>query len=379
MRALEVLAERLEQLKHDVPLTDAVGTVTAISPSGILVSGLSRHLALGDLVRIGARDGVMAEVIRLDQSLALVRCFESGVPITLMQPVVARGRFRIAPCATWKGRMLDAMARPIDGGAGLLKGANLVGVDASPPSAMTRQMVNLPAKTGVRVIDAFTPLCEGQRIGIFAGSGVGKSTLLSMLGGADAFDTVIVVLVGERGREVREFAESTLHKHPTRMISVVATSDETPMMRRLAPRTGMRIAEYFRDQGENVLLIMDSVTRYAHACRDVALAAGEAPVARGFPPSVFTDLPQLLERAGPGAIKGGYITGIFSVLVDGDDHNDPVSRCHTRHARRTSCAQSANCRTGSLSSRQSACVAVAPFTSCVERSAAQAGEPIARA
>lgn len=323
--ALEQLARRFDQLQNEVPFNEAIGAVTAISPSGVVVSGLSQYLALGDLVRIGGAEGALAEVIRLDQTLALVRCFESSVPISLMQPVVARGRFRIAPCTSWKGRMLDAMARPIDGSGALHRGAELVGVDATPPSAMTRQMVKLPAKTGVRLIDVFTPLCEGQRIGIFAGSGVGKSTLLSMLGGAHHFETVVVVLVGERGREVREFAESTLHKHSTRMISVVATSDETPMMRRLAPRTGMRIAEYFRDRGENVLLIMDSVTRYAHACRDVALAAGEAPVARGFPPSVFTELPQLLERAGPGAVRGGFITGIFSVLVDGDDHNDPVA------------------------------------------------------
>jgi len=146
-----------------------------------------------------------------------------------------------------------------------------------------------------------------------------------MLSSAAGFDTVIVILVGERGREVREFAESTLGRDKHRLVSVVATGDESPMMRRLAPRTGMRLAEYFRDQGENVLLIMDSVTRYAHACRDVALSAGEAPVARGFPPSIFSDLPQLLERAGPGAEGTGFITGIFSVLVDGDDHNDPIA------------------------------------------------------
>ncbi len=177
----------------------------------------------------------------------------------------------------------------------------------------------------MRAIDVFTPLCAGQRIGVFAGSGVGKSTLLAMLAGAGDFDTVVVGLVGERGREAREFLEDTLAPHRDRAIAVVATSDETPSMRRLAPRAAMAIAEYFRDLGENVLLIVDSATRFAHACRDVALAAGEPPVARGYTPSVFSDLPKLLERAGPGEVGKGVVTGVFSVLVDGDDHNDPVA------------------------------------------------------
>ncbi len=180
-------------------------------------------------------------------------------------------------------------------------------------------------KTGVRVIDIFAPLCAGQRIGIFAGSGVGKSTMLGMLAACRGFDTVVVALVGERGREVREFIEDCLGENRARAITVVATGDESPMMRRLAARTATTVAESFRDAGESVLLIIDSVTRYAHAARDVALAAGEPAVARGYPPSVFSELPKLLERAGPGITGGGSITGVFSVLVDGDDHNDPVA------------------------------------------------------
>jgi flagellum-specific ATP synthase len=322
---LQRLASRIEHLRRHAPLAEFTGRVSGVAPSGVTVSGLSRQVAVGDLVRIGGINGILAEVIRLDSDEAMVRCFEASVTVRLNQEVVARGKFSIAPTQAWKGRMIDAMGRPLDGNPDIEEGSEALQVDAVPPSAMTRQLVKIPVRTGIRTLDVFTPLCEGQRIGIFAGSGVGKSTLLSMLGAASTFQTVVVVLVGERGREVREFAESTLHRHHDRMISIVATGDETPMMRRLAPRTGMRIAEYFRDRGENVLLIMDSVTRYAHACRDVALAAGEAPVARGFPPSVFTELPQLLERAGPGAVEGGFITGIFSVLVDGDDHNDPVA------------------------------------------------------
>jgi flagellum-specific ATP synthase len=177
----------------------------------------------------------------------------------------------------------------------------------------------------VRAIDIFSPLCLGQRLGIFAGSGVGKSTLLSMLARAEAFDKVVIALVGERGREVREFLDDALGERRQNAITVVATGDESPMMRRLAPKTAMTIAEYFRDRGESVLLIIDSVTRFAHAAREVALAAGEPAVARGYAPSVFSDLPRLLERAGPGVEGQGSITGFFSVLVDGDDHNDPVA------------------------------------------------------
>jgi flagellum-specific ATP synthase len=162
-------------------------------------------------------------------------------------------------------------------------------------------------------------------VGVFAGSGVGKSSLLAMLARAPQIDTVVIGLVGERGREVREFLDQTLADGRASAVAVVSTGDESPMMRRLAPKTATAIAEYFRDRGESVLLIIDSVTRFAHAARDVALAAGEPAVARGYAPSVFSDLPRLLERAGPGEEGSGSITGIFSVLVDGDDHNDPVA------------------------------------------------------
>ncbi len=193
------------------------------------------------------------------------------------------------------------------------------------PRLSRRARVETPIRTGVRVVDLFTPLCLGQRVGVFAGSGVGKSSLLGMLARSPQFDTVVIALVGERGREVREFLGDSLGKGRHSAISVVSTGDESPMMRRLAPKTAMAIAEYFRDRGDSVLLIVDSITRYAHAERDVALAAGEPAVARGYAPSVFSDLPRLLERAGPGEENAGSITGIFSVLVDGDDHNDPVA------------------------------------------------------
>jgi flagellum-specific ATP synthase len=231
----------------------------------------------------------------------------------------------LAPCPAWKGRAIDALAQPIDGAGPLPLGDRVMPIDGEPPPALRRTRLRKPIKSGIRVVDFFTPLCAGQRIGVFAGSGVGKSTMLAMLARAPDFDTVVIGLVGERGREVREFLDDALADNRHSAIAVVSTGDESPMMRRLAPRTAMAVAEYFRDRGDQVLLIVDSVTRFAHAARDVALAAGEPAVARGYAPSVFSDLPRLLERAGPGLEDSGSITGVFSVLVDGDDHNDPVA------------------------------------------------------
>ena len=216
------------------------------------------------------------------------------------------------------------MARPADGGPPLVRGPRSVSLDRPPPAAFHRERINEPAFTGVRAIDVFTPLCVGQRIGVFAGSGVGKSTLLSMLARGNRFDTTVFAAIGERGREVKEFVEDTLGDGIGKAVVVVSTSDESPMMRRLAAKTALCVAEYFRDTGQRVLLIFDFITRYAQAAREIALASGEPPVSRGFPPSVFTGLPKLLERAGCDA-HGGSITGVFSVLVEGDDHNDPIA------------------------------------------------------
>ena len=231
----------------------------------------------------------------------------------------------LAPCPTWKGRVIDALGRPIDGAGACQPGDRACRSTASRRRRCRRARVASRSSRESASIDFFTPLCAGQRIGVFAGSGVGKSTMLAMLARAPDFDTVVIALVGERGREVREFLDDTLADNRQSAIAVVSTGDESPMMRRLAPRTAMAVAEYFRDRGDPVLLIVDSVTRFAHAARDVALAAGEPAVARGYAPSVFCDLPRLLERAGPGLEDSGSITGVFSVLVDGDDHNDPVA------------------------------------------------------
>ncbi|MBZ8131796.1 flagellar protein export ATPase FliI [Afifella sp. IM 167] len=326
MHALSRLKTAIDSAFVEMPLLRIGGVVTEVSPTYCRVSGLSPFLRLGERVSFhdGARTAI-GEVMRIDEEGATVKPFEARMTFGIGTQAWRAGPVSLAPLPAWKGRVINAVGEPVDGLGPLAHGEKAVPVDAEPPKAMTRARVQRPLVTGVKAIDIFTPICEGQRIGIFAGSGVGKSTLLSMLAHADSFDTVVVALVGERGREVREFLEGALAANRSRSVTVVATGDEGPMMRRLAPLSAMAIAEYFRDRGDSVLLIVDSVTRYAHAARDVALAAGEPAVARGYAPSVFSDLPKLLERAGPGAEGTGAITGIFAVLIDGDDHNDPVA------------------------------------------------------
>ncbi|MDZ4790679.1 MAG: flagellar protein export ATPase FliI [Hyphomicrobiales bacterium] len=303
------------------------GVVTEASATAYRISGLSQFLRLGDWVRFEAVGCVnqLGEAIKVDVSTAIVKPFQAHMQAGVGALAWRVGAFAINPDESWKGRVINALGEPIDAGGALQQGPRPFAADREPPLPLTRARVNTPVKTGVAAIDIFTPLCAGQRIGVFAGSGVGKSILLAMLARSQGFDTAVIALVGERGREVREFLEDTLGEARQRAVVVVATGDESAMMRRLALKTAMGIAEYFRDAGEKVLLIADSVTRFAHAAREVALAAGEPPVARGYPPSVFTDLPRILERAGPGGVGGGSITGVFSVLVDGDDHNDPIA------------------------------------------------------
>jgi flagellum-specific ATP synthase len=323
---LDRLAAAIETAGTEVPKVRVGGPIREVAPTHYRVAGLSSVLRLGE--RLGFEAGgrlVTGEVVRIDEAFATVKPFEGRIGVGLGTIAFRMGAVSLRPHESWKGRVVNALGEPIDGGAALTHGPRAMPADAEPPPAMTRARVKAPLKTGVRVIDLFAPFCEGQRIGIFAGSGVGKSTMLSMIARAQGYDSVVVALVGERGREVREFLEGPLAANLGRAVVVVSTGDESPMMRRLAPQSAIAIAEYFRDAGQSVLLIVDSVTRFAHAARDVALAAGEPAVARGYAPSVFSDLPKLLERAGPGREGSGSISGVFAVLVDGDDHNDPVA------------------------------------------------------
>ncbi|THD49325.1 MAG: flagellar protein export ATPase FliI [Bradyrhizobium sp.] len=324
--ALARLESGLTQAIKTQPFTSVAGVVTEIAMSHYRVAGLSRFLRLGECVSVDAGDRFqLGEVVRIDDATVTLKPFDARCDAAIGARAYRAQSLSLAPSPAWKGRAIDALGRPIDGGGPLPAGDHVMPLDAEPPPALQRSRVRKPIKSGIRIIDFFTPLCAGQRVGVFAGSGVGKSTMLAMLARAPDFDTVVIALVGERGREVREFLDDALVDNRQSAVAVVSTGDESPMMRRLAPRTAMAVAEYFRDRGDSVLLIIDSVTRFAHAARDVALAAGEPAVARGYAPSVFSDLPRLLERAGPGIEGSGSITGIFSVLVDGDDHNDPVA------------------------------------------------------
>ena len=223
--------------------------------------------------------------------------------------------------------MVDLLGVPLDGLGSLGSGTSRA-IRADPPNAARRARLGPRVSLGVRALDLFATCRTGQRLGLFAGSGVGKSTLLAMMAQQAECDVIVLALVGERGRELREFIEDDLGAEGlARSVVVVATSDQPPLMRREAAYAAMTVAEHFRDQGKSVLLLMDSVTRFCLALREIGLAAGEPPATRGYPPSVFAELPRLLERAGPGpdGSNAGHITAIFTVLVEGDDHNEPVA------------------------------------------------------
>lgn len=303
------------------------GRVADVRGLSVRVRGLPSRV--GDIVRIGDADrAVPAEVVAvsLDSAARVATCLPLGdlTGIAAGDPVVGTG----APLQVHVGRellgtVLDGLGRPLDGSP-LPVGLPRVDLDGTPPDALTRARVDTPLPTGVRAIDTLTPVGRGQRLGIFAGSGVGKSSLLSMLTRGTSAGVTVLALIGERGREVREFLEDDLGPEGLRnAVVVVATSDQPPMVRLRAAFVATRIAEWFRDSGEDVLLLMDSVTRLAMAQREIGLSAGEPPTTRGYPPSVFAMLPRLLERAGAAAV--GSITALYTVLVDGDDHNEPIA------------------------------------------------------
>jgi flagellum-specific ATP synthase len=316
------------------------GYVTRCSGGVVAASGLNGRAAIGDTCLIERRRpgstgcptlfpaaaAVTAEVVGFTESGVKLVPYEEPQGITQGARVALEpGLGSLRPCAAWRGRVLDAMARPIDGGPPLPQGRQPYPIVARGIAAERRRGLGPRLALGVRALDLFTPCCEGQRLGIFAGSGVGKSTLLSMITAGSDADVLVVGLIGERGRELHDFLEHTLGPEGrARSIVVAATSDMPAMLRRRAAYVTLTIAEQLRDQGLRVLCLIDSVTRFAMALREIYLAAGEVPTSRGYPPSVFAELPRLLERAGPGD-GAGSITGLFAVLVEGDDTNEPIS------------------------------------------------------
>ena len=299
------------------------GTVTAVLGLAVEVSGL--RAPVGDTVLLDTPAGPrQAEVVAADS--AVLRCLPASGTQGLTVGSRARrlGSAALVPTG-WSllGRVLDADGTPLDGGPALTDAPRLP-VHNEAPHPLERARVDTPLPLGVRVMDAFTTVGRGQRLGIFAGSGVGKSTLLSMITRGSGVRATVIALVGERGREVREFLEDDLGPEGlSRSVVVVATSDQAPLMRLRAAFTATRIAESLADDGADVLLMLDSLTRVAMAQREVGLSAGEPPATRGYPPSTFALLPRLLERAGPRAT--GSITGLYTVLVEGDDHNEPIA------------------------------------------------------
>ncbi len=284
--------------------------------------------AVGDVLRVcGASDDVegLAQVVALEDRHVRSMMLTPGIRVTtdtVLRKSPAQGL--VAPIGEGLlGRVLDAFGEPLDGN-GPLGSVDPVLLSASPPNPMTRMPLTERFTTGITAIDGLLPLASGQRIGLFAGSGVGKSVLLGMIAQGNSADRTVICLVGERGREVSEFIHDNVGPEGlSRSVVVVATSDQPAPARITAAEYATRIAEWFRDQGRSVLLIMDSLTRYAMALREVGLASGEMPVARGYPPSVFTALPKLAERTG--SDEHGAITAVYTVLVEGDDMQEPIA------------------------------------------------------
>lgn len=355
------------------------GRVIGASGLSVELAGIARHAGLGSRLIMEGRDyrQVHAEVVSFRNGIARAMAFDDlegigpGTEVRLVtSAAVGAGLTGVAGQApqvaslrsggtlgvdeSWLGRIVDPLGRPLDHRGPLRRGRRR-SVRATPPDSASRARLGPPLDLGVRALDLFTTMRAGQRLGLFAGSGVGKSTLMSMLARQARCDVAVIALVGERGREVREFVEDDLGEDGlARSVVVAATSDTPPLMRREAAYAAMTIAETFRDRGKSVLLMMDSITRFCLALREIGLSAGEPPATRGYPPSVFAELPRLLERAGPGAaatahrglvgsgrivsgreagegdasdpiVPSGSITGLFTVLVEGDDHNEPVA------------------------------------------------------
>jgi len=310
------------------------GTVTAVLGMLIECSGIERLLSVGSRCRIigqkgghGVAPAVLAEVVGFNQNRALLMPFGGlegigpGAKVTLEENASV-----CYPGEGWLGRVINAMGEPVDGKGPLPRGSTPYSLRNKPPEAHERSRVRGKLNLGVRGINTFLTCCRGQRMGIFSGSGVGKSIIMSMLARYSQADVNVIGLIGERSRELQEFIEDDLQEEGLKKsVVIVATSSEYALLRRQAAYLTMSVAEYFRDQGKDVLCLMDSVTRFAMAQREIGLSAGEPPTSKGYTPTVFAELPKLLERAGPGKVGQGSITGLFTVLVEGDDSNEPIS------------------------------------------------------
>ncbi len=325
---MPTLNAKIENLMGRVDGVDAVefsGRVSKVV--GMAVESRGPLVKMGDVCRIISNrsdEYVFAEVVGFRDEIVLLMPYGALTGIGVGNKVVATGSELSVPVGYGlRGRILDALGKPMDG-KGAVNPDTVYPVQSAPPSPLERRRIKDALELGVRCIDGFLTMGEGQRVGIFAGSGVGKSTLLGMIARNATADINVIALVGERGREVLDFVEKDLGEEGlAKSVLVVATSDQPALLRLKSAMVATAIAEYFRDEGNKVLLMMDSLTRFAMAQREIGMAIGEPPVSRGFPPSVYAMLPRLLERAGTSS--KGSITGIYTVLVEGDDMNEPIS------------------------------------------------------
>jgi len=322
---VEHIAIELEKLN---PMT-IYGTVTKIQGLLVEVSGIADRLSIGAMVILCPPDGrrIPCEAVGFRDMVALVMPFGTLDGIGLgclaeMSPYAPS----VCPDESWLGRVINALGEPLDGKGPLGRGSCAIPLRNVPPPAHQRQRMGAKLDLGVRAVNTFLSTCLGQRMGIFSGSGVGKSVALSMMARYTKADISVIGLVGERGREVQEFLEDDLGAEGLkRSVVIIATGDEAPLMRRQAAYMTLAVSEYFRAQNRQVLCMIDSVTRFAMALREIGLSAGEPPTTKGYPPSMYGELARLLERAGAGVKGEGTITGIFTVLVEGDDMNEPVA------------------------------------------------------
>lgn len=312
---------------NDIKVLRPIGQVACVKAGVVEVSGLQSSARLGDWLEIQRRDAlsIQAEIVQLSDSSLTALPEQSPEGVAIGDLAILRDEPKIYPCSQWIGRIIDPLGEPLDG-VPLPKGTISQPIRGTPPLAATRAPLGPRMETGVAVMNTVLPVVRGQRVGIFAGSGVGKSTLIGTLAIQMDAEVVVIAMIGERGRELRHFVDDILTPEGRkRSIIVAATSDQSPLLRRRCAWTAMAVAEYFRDQGKAVLFLADSVTRFAEAHREVAVAAGEAPVLRGFPSTTAHQIMQLCERAGPGAGQHGSITGVFSILVAGSDMEEPIA------------------------------------------------------
>ncbi len=323
---MTLLDSHIEMLEAAAPM-ELTGRIAEVRGLSLRVADLP--VPIGAMVRIASRTtpndpGIDGEVVGFDRDQTIIMALGATTGIRAGDPVIAQQFARTVRVGdSLLGRVLDGMGRPIDG-LGPLHDTVVRPLVPDPIDPLNRPLIDTPLATGVRAIDAIASVGRGQRLGLFAGPGVGKSTLLGMMARHTAADVTVIGLVGERGREVRDFIDNHLGVEGlSRGVVVCATGDEPALLRIRAAMVATAVAEYFRDQGKDVLLIMDSVTRFCQAQRQVGLAAGEPPATKGFPPSVFAMLPALLERSG--RTQRGSITGFYSVLVEGDDMTEPIA------------------------------------------------------